>query len=462
MSESNGAAAPTRRLHHSPGCAQAPRGPLSDCDCDCDCDCDRFGNWTDLVLADHEIFRLRDEVATAEGANVTFYSLLGVKPSASQDDLTKAYRKRSRELHPDKARQIFVTSYAKKSKKAGKKSTVPSKKEIDAHMKKVTSSYQRLTVVANILKGPERERYDHFLRNGFPAWRGSGYYYARFRPGLGSVLFGMLVVMGGGMHYFALTMAHKRRREFVERYIRHARKTAWGDETAIQGIPGVDTPPVAAPEPEQEDAPENEEFVPRNRREKRAMEKQTLKDKKVKTVKKARSSGISTPIEAEIISGPQGAKKRIVAENGKVLIVDSVGNVFLEEETEDGTKGEFLLDVSFPPPNLHEQHILNYDSPTLSPRPRSTTPFCSSFPSSSTTSPWAVSSTRKSSLTSLSLRLLNSPRTRLLSNLLLPRTSTARRGSASPRCRMSDRLTRPPICSRIADEMQVVGRIVDV
>jgi hypothetical protein len=82
------------------------------------------------------------------------------------------------------------------------------------------------------------------------------------------------------------------------------------------------------------------------------MEKQTIKDKKVKTVKKARSSGISTPIEAEIISGPQGAKKRIVAENGKVLIVDSVGNVFLEEETEDGTKGEFLLDVS-DSPSIH-------------------------------------------------------------------------------------------------------------
>jgi hypothetical protein len=163
----------------------------------------------------------------------------------------------------------------------------------------------------------------------------------------------MLVVMGGGMHYFALTMAHKRRREFVERYIRHARKTAWGDETAIQGIPGASATPVAAPELAQsEDSPDTEEYVPRNRREKRAMEKQTIKDKKVKTVKKARSSGISTPIEAEIISGPQGAKKRIVAENGKVLIVDSVGNVFLEEETEDGTKGEFLLDVS-DSPSIH-------------------------------------------------------------------------------------------------------------
>jgi hypothetical protein len=63
-------------------------------------------------------------------------------------------------------------------------------------------------------------------------------------------------------------------------------------------------------------------------------------------VRSARAAGISAPVEATITSGPQGAKKRIVAENGKVLIVDSVGNVFLEEETEDGVKGEFLLDVS--------------------------------------------------------------------------------------------------------------------
>jgi hypothetical protein len=70
------------------------------------------------------------------------------------------------------------------------------------------------------------------------------------------------------------------------------------------------------------------------------------KGKKTQAVRTARTAGISAPVEAAITSGPQGAKKRIVAENGKVLIVDSVGNVFLEETTEDGVKGEFLLDVS--------------------------------------------------------------------------------------------------------------------
>ncbi|ORY11245.1 hypothetical protein BCR34DRAFT_588062 [Clohesyomyces aquaticus] len=291
---------------------------------------------------DHEIFRLQDEVVAHEGPNVTFYDLIGVKPNVNQDGLNKAWRKKSRELHPDKARSNFVATYTLKKKKAGVKVIKgPSKKEIDAFMKDATTRYQRLTVIADVLKGPERERYDHFLKNGFPKWKGTGYYYARFRPGLGSVVLGLLVVCGGGMHYFALVMSWRRRREFAERYIRHARKTAWGDDTGIQGIPGTSTPPVAAAsQSEDTDA----EVIPRNRRERRMWEKDNNKKEKKAAARGVRSSGISTPVEAELISGPQGAKRRIVAENGKVLVVDSAGNVFLEEETEEGVKQEFLLD----------------------------------------------------------------------------------------------------------------------
>nr|GFD24649.1 hypothetical protein [Tanacetum cinerariifolium] len=180
----------------------------------------------------------------------------------------------------------------------------PSKKEIDAHLKRVTARYQKLSVVANILKGPERERYDHFLRNGFPAWKGSGYYYDRFRPGLVSVLLGVLVVIGGGV------MSWKQRKAFVERYIRHARKTAWGDESAIQGIPGADgataNVPVNSQQLDDDEEEEKEpEFIPRNRKEARAWEKDQRKNsKKPAVVKKARTAGISTPKEAELISGP--------------------------------------------------------------------------------------------------------------------------------------------------------------
>ncbi|KAK3059896.1 hypothetical protein LTS18_009812, partial [Coniosporium uncinatum] len=54
-----------------------------------------------------------------------------------------------------------------------------------------------------------------------------------------------------------------------------------------------------------------------------------------------------------------GAKKRVVAENGKVLIVDSVGNVYLEEESdESGNKQEFLLDPDEIPPPTFTDTIL--------------------------------------------------------------------------------------------------------
>lgn len=59
---------------------------------------------------DHEIFRLKDEVQASEGTNATFYSFLGLKHGASQDDINKAYRKLSRSIHPDKARANWLAT----------------------------------------------------------------------------------------------------------------------------------------------------------------------------------------------------------------------------------------------------------------------------------------------------------------------------------------------------------------
>jgi hypothetical protein len=137
-------------------------------------------------------------------------------------------------------------------------------------------------------------------------------------------------------------------RDFVERYIRQARRIAWGDE--VRGISGIDTSaPAPAAEPSSEEEPQAMNW---NRKEKRAAERDNKRAaKKPKPVRaaiaeQARTSGISTPVEAELTSGPVGAKKRTIAENGKVLIVDSVGNVYLEERTAEGELHEFLLDVS--------------------------------------------------------------------------------------------------------------------
>ena len=312
---------------------------------------------------DHEIFRLKDEVQSSEGSNATFYSFMGLKSNANQDDINKAYRKLSRSLHPDKARSSWLASYnvPKKPKaKSGAKPTVhvqkdkkPSQSEINKFNKEANSRFERLSLVANILRGPERDRYDYFVNNGFPAWRGTGYYYQRFRPGLGTVLAGLFVFVGGGVHYAALYLSWKRQREFVERYIKHARRMAWGDEAGIGAIPGLGDSTGANGSVVQQSIPDSEDSMQWNRKQKRAMEKEKKKEgknpsKNAKAAEKAKTDGISTPKDGEITSGPVGAKKRTVAENGKVLIVDSVGNVFLEEQTEEGEVQEFLLDVSFP------------------------------------------------------------------------------------------------------------------
>lgn len=304
-----------------------------------------------LTRADHEIFRLRDEVIASEGQNTTFYSWLGIAQSAGQKDIDKAYRKLSRTLHPDKARSSWISTYdqydpakAKTGDTPGVKvqqHKKPSKREINAFNKAASARFARLGVVANILRGSERARYDHFLYNGFPAWRGTGYYYQRYRPGLGSVIFGLFIFVGGGVHYLALFLNWRKHKEFVGRYIRHARQTAWGDEGALGAVPGLGPSAPGMPADEEQEQPMNW-----NRRERRQRDKERAKDKKGSDVK-VRPKDISAPIDPRVTSGPQGAKKRTVAENGKVLIVDSVGNVYLEQEAEDGQIHELLLDVCF-------------------------------------------------------------------------------------------------------------------
>jgi curved DNA-binding protein CbpA len=269
---------------------------------------------------------------------------LGIKSNADQETINKAFKKKSKQLHPDiVSRQFRASQDTKKSKpKSGKKPGVnvskgPSQSEVRAVMKKASDRYARLGVAKDILKGPGRERYDHFLKNGFPRWKGTGYYYARFRPGLFSVLFGLFVVCGGGAHYGAMYLSWKRQRDFVGRYIRHARRAAWGDELGIKGIFGVDGVGTAAPPPSQEDV----SMQGLNRRQRRMQEKDNKRAKSSKG-----SNDASTPEVEPASTRPQGDKKKVIAENGKVLIVDSAGSVYLEEENDDGETEIFLLDVS--------------------------------------------------------------------------------------------------------------------
>lgn len=303
-----------------------------------------------FTFIDQEIFRLRDEVEASEGEGVTFYDFIGAKPNVNQEDLNKAYKKKSRALHPDKAKRQFVADQTtgKDKKKSGKPgvngSKGPSQKEIRAATKAASDRFARLGLVNSILKGSGRARYDHFLANGFPKWKGTGYYYARFRPGLGSVLFGLFVFVGGAGHYLALYMSWKRQQEFVGRYIKFARHAAWGDSL---NIPGLDssrpsTPPVATTA--DSEAQEEGRPIPRNRKERRMMEKD---DRKVKPEKKIRSKAARAAASPAGTPTTTGPRKRVVAENGKVLVVDQAGNVYLEQKDEEGETQEFLLDVSF-------------------------------------------------------------------------------------------------------------------
>lgn len=301
-----------------------------------------------LTAEDHQLFQLQDELERSEGPNATFYSFIGVGPGASHEEITKAYRKKASRIHPDKAKQSFVANYGKpkKGEKGTKVHKKPSQREINAFYKEANDRFARLGVVANILRGSQKERYDFFLRSGFPTWRGTGWYYRRYRPGAGTVILGLFIVMGGLAHYGALYLSWKRQREFMKRYIRHARRMAWGDESGISGIPGLDSNFVATTGAAvNTEAPEEHGSAASNRKQRRMQEKQEKRAAKdPKAAKTAKEKGISTPVETEMISGPRGTKKRVVAENGRILIVDSVGNVFLEETTEEGETHEYLLD----------------------------------------------------------------------------------------------------------------------
>ncbi|KAI1773941.1 hypothetical protein F4818DRAFT_420293 [Hypoxylon cercidicola] len=316
---------------------------------------------------DREIFRLRDELAQYEGPDVTFYDFLGITPQASQDEINKAYRKKTKSLHPDKVKQQLTaerTKNAKKNKGKGKKPGVtvtkpPTQSEIKAAVKVAGDRQARLSIIANILRGSGRARYDHFMANGFPVWKGTEYYYSRYRPGLGTVLVGCLLVGGGGFHYIALYMSWKRQREFVERYIKFARQAAWGDNLGIPGVDAAATPAAPPPPPAADD--DQQPPMAMNRKQRRMQErdarKESAKEGKRQPRGRARAaqqgSGSATPVPQAQGPGPTGAKKRIVAENGKVLVVDSLGDVYLEQEDADGNMQEFLLD----PNELHKPTV---------------------------------------------------------------------------------------------------------
>jgi len=72
-----------------------------------------------------------------------------------------------------------------------------------------------------------RGRYNFFLKNGVPRWRGTGYYFSRYRPGLGTVLIG-LSMLGSFLHYVIMWINYFQEKKRVRHYIKESREIAWG------------------------------------------------------------------------------------------------------------------------------------------------------------------------------------------------------------------------------------------
>jgi len=148
---------------------------------------------------DHEIFDLVSALEAAEGPKTSFYSFMNVSSSATTSEIAKSYRRRSLELHPDRGGD--------------------------------PERFARLGTISAILRDDEkRKRYHHFYLNGVPRWRGTGYYYARYRPGLGSVLV-FLSVLSMFIQYAVQHLTRFSEVQRIKRFQDRAKEVAWGSLT---------------------------------------------------------------------------------------------------------------------------------------------------------------------------------------------------------------------------------------
>lgn len=88
---------------------------------------------------------------------------------------------------------------------------------------KAKERFTRLGVIVSILRDPtSRERYNFFYKNGVPRWRGTGYLYSRFRPGLGTVII-VLSLIAAGMQYIAGQINYHQEKKKILQFIADAR-----------------------------------------------------------------------------------------------------------------------------------------------------------------------------------------------------------------------------------------------
>ncbi|KAJ8330992.1 hypothetical protein QVD99_001202 [Batrachochytrium dendrobatidis] len=133
---------------------------------------------------DHEIFDLQDALVGIEPKG-DFYSILEIPRSAELAEINRAYRKKSLAFHPDKTK--------------------------DPKLRKL---HTILTSISTILKDSDlRIRYDEHLARGFPTWRGTGYYYSRYKPGIFVAIFAILFFISVAQYIIAWIFYYREKKE---------------------------------------------------------------------------------------------------------------------------------------------------------------------------------------------------------------------------------------------------------
>lgn len=107
----------------------------------------------------------------------------------------------------------------------------------NVHDRKAKEKFARLGKIVAILRNPAtRERYDFFYKNGVPRWRGTGYYYSRFRPGLLSVIV-FLLGLTGCMQYMVSWINYHQERKRIANFVKDARAAMSYKVPKSQGAP---------------------------------------------------------------------------------------------------------------------------------------------------------------------------------------------------------------------------------
>ncbi|KAJ3529210.1 hypothetical protein NM688_g7883 [Phlebia brevispora] len=182
-----------------------------------------FISWT---KEDHEIFDLVSAIEAAEGQS-------GARTFGGMVRLTETDREGHNVLLM--ARRVSYGNYDGNSTSLSQEEHTAAAHK-NPGVKHAHERFSRLGVVSKILRDPEgRKRYDFFYKNGVPRWRGTGYYYSRFRPGLGTV-FIFLTIVTSGLQYVVHRMNYKRDLARIEEVTSQARSAAWGNRlTPVEG-----------------------------------------------------------------------------------------------------------------------------------------------------------------------------------------------------------------------------------